>query len=126
VIYHAALPADWDAAQRTGTYTTSTRGRTLVEEGFIHASYEWQVEDVVNRYYADVDELVLLVIDGDAVGAPVVDESPGSAGVSEQFPHVYGPIPVGAVREFWLWKRQPGRPWMLQIRDGPPESRPDR
>ena len=76
MIYHAALPADWEAAQRTGMYTTSTRGRTLDEEGFIHASYEWQVEGVVNRYYADVDELVLLVIDRDGLDAPVIDESP--------------------------------------------------
>ena len=125
MIYHAALPADWETAQRTGMYTTSTRGRTLDEEGFIHASYEWQVEDVANRYYGDVDELVLLVIDVTRRRAGrrrVADRQSGD----ERFPHVYGPIPVGAVREVRLWKRRPGRPWVLQIRDGPPESRPDR
>ena len=94
-------------------YTTSTRGRTLDEEGFIHAANEWQVEDVANRYYGDVDALVLLVIDGDAVGAAVVDESSTGDPADEPFPHVYGAITIGAVREVWLWKRQPGRPWTL-------------
>ena len=69
MIYHAALPADWEAAQRTGLYTTSTRGRSLADEGFIHAAYESQVEGVANRFYADVDALVLLAIDPDAVVA---------------------------------------------------------
>ena len=38
LIYHIATTADWDRAGRDGEYTTSTRGRTLAEEGFIHAS----------------------------------------------------------------------------------------
>ena len=114
MIYHAALPADWAAAQRSGTYTTSTRGRSLAEEGFIHASYEHQVADVLDRYYADVDELVLLVIDPDAIGAPVVDESPTGNPADERFPHIYGPIPLSAIVESRPWERPAA------------ESRPDR
>ena len=71
----------------------STRGRSLADEGFIHAAYERQVEDVLNRYYADVDEVVLLVIDRGTVGAPVLDESVAG----EQFLHIYGALPVAAV-----------------------------
>ena len=117
MIYHAALPVDWETAQRTGVYTVSTRGRTLDEEGFIHASYEWQVEGVVNRFYADVDQLVLLVIDRDGLDAPVIDESPTGDPTDERFPHVYGPLPVGAIREVRLWKRRSGRPWALPYRN---------
>ena len=109
MIYHLAIPADWEAAQRTGMYTTSSRGRTLDEEGFIHAAYAWQVEDVANRYYADVDELVLLKIDSSAVGSPVVDESPLD-GSGEQFPHIYGPLPVAAVAEVLPWTGTKSRP----------------
>ena len=36
MIYHIATAADWAQAQRDGQYATSTRGRTLAEEGFIH------------------------------------------------------------------------------------------
>ena len=107
MIYHAALPVDWAEAQHSGTYTTSTRDRSLADEGFIHASYEHQVDGVVNRYYADVDELVVLVIDERRVGSPVIDESPTGDPADEHFPHIYGPIPIGAVVEARAWKRNP-------------------
>ncbi len=96
-IFHVALRSDWDAARVAGTYAVSTRGRTLAEEGFVHASRADQWQGVRERFYADVDEpLVLLVIDPDLLGSPVVDEEP-PGGEGETFPHVYGPIEVAAV-----------------------------
>ena len=41
-IFHIATAADWAEAQRTGSYTTSTRGRSLEQEGFVHASREFR------------------------------------------------------------------------------------
>ena len=98
-IFHIATVADWEAAQRSGTYTTSTLGVTLEQEGFIHASREDQWAGVRERFYADVEEqLVLLVIDTALLASPVVEEVP-APGVSETFPHVYGPIDPAAVVE---------------------------
>ena len=98
-IYHLATVADWEAAQRSGSYTTSTYGVTLEQEGYIHASRADQWEGVRARYYADVTEpLVLLVVDTDLLGSPVVEEVP-APGMSETFPHVYGPIDPAAVVE---------------------------
>jgi glutathione S-transferase len=95
-IFHIATLADWEAAQRSGSYTTSTLGVTLEEEGFIHASREDQWPGVRDRFYADVTApLVLLVIDTDRLSAPVVEEVP--PGTGETFPHVYGPIETSAV-----------------------------
>jgi uncharacterized protein (DUF952 family) len=95
-IFHIATIADWEAAQRSGSYTTSTRGRTLVEEGFIHASHEDQWQGVRERFYAGVTEpLVLLAIDPDKLDAPVVEEVPD--GESRAFPHIYGPLNADAV-----------------------------
>ena len=50
--------------------------------------------------------------------------SPTDDPPDEQFPHIYGPLPVAAVVDAVPWKRQPGRPWTA----GRPsrESRPDR
>lgn len=93
-IFHVATRADWLAAQRSGAYTTSTRGRTLAEEGFIHASRREQVQPVFDRYYTDAGEpLVLLVIDPDRLGAEVRVEPVGD----DTYPHVYGPIEPAAV-----------------------------
>src|SRR4029078_10901836 len=52
-IFHIATASDWTAAQRSGTYTTSTRGRTLEQEGFIHASRREQVAGVWEAVFAD-------------------------------------------------------------------------
>ena len=94
-IFHLATAADWAAAQASGTYTTSTRGVSLADEGFIHASREDQWEAVRERFYADVDEpLVLLTIDTDLLDVPVVEEEVPGGGT---FPHVYGAIRTAAV-----------------------------
>lgn len=95
-IYHLALAEDWDAARERGSYTTSTRGRTLAEEGFIHASSAEQVVAVYERFYGDAGSLVLLEIDPDLVGSAIVDEAP-HPDATETFPHIYGPLPVSAV-----------------------------
>ena len=59
LIYHIAAVADWEQARRDGQYTTSTRGRTLAQEGFIHTSTAAQVAVVANAFYQDAPDLVL-------------------------------------------------------------------
>ncbi len=114
LIYHCASVTDWVVAQAEGEYTISSRGRTLADEGFVHASFAAQVPGVLQRFYADVAEpLCLLVIDPRKLRVRVVAEN--LEGGQEKFPHVYGPIPVDAVTSVvelerdangWRW---PGR-----------------
>jgi glutathione S-transferase len=94
-LYHIALPADWESARGIGIYSTSTRGVTLADEGFVHCSRRHQVEATANRFYDDLGEVVLLTIDEVMLDVAVVDED--LYGTGESFPHVYGPIPVSAV-----------------------------
>ena len=95
-IYHIATRSDWARAQRAGEYATSTIGRSLADEGFIHASQATQVADVANSFYRGVpDELVLLVIDPDRVRAPIRYER--VPGAEDRFPHIYGPLNPDAV-----------------------------
>ncbi|GAB1818501.1 DUF952 domain-containing protein [Herbidospora sp. RD11066] len=97
MIFHLALASDWAHAQKDGEYRISTLGRTLDEEGFIHASRDLaQARTVAARFYSEVTEpLLLLHIDESKLSVPVVLESP--EGTAEQFPHIYGPLPVPAV-----------------------------
>lgn len=98
LVYHCSLVSDWRAAQQVGTYTISSRGRTLEEEGFVHASYAEQVSGVLDRFYADLAEpLCLLAIDPDLLDVPLVAEN--LMGGTELFPHIYGPVPIAAVTE---------------------------
>jgi glutathione S-transferase len=110
-IRHIALPDDWRHAQSAGEYTVSTRGVSLAEEGFIHCSFDRQIERTANAYYADLDQLVLLTIDTDQLEAPVVVEPP-FPGAPDDFPHVYGTIPLAAVVVAEPWTRV-GETWRL-------------
>ena len=96
-LFHLAEPAYWVAAQDSGAYSRSTRGRTLADEGFIHASTEAQWQRVRASIYADhPGALVLLVIDSELLRSEVRMEI-GDPVTGELFPHVYGPIEFDAV-----------------------------
>lgn len=109
-IFHIATDADWRRSLETGTYATSTVGRTLEEEGFIHASRRDQVQGVFDRYYRGLGEhLVLLTIDPTRLtGADLRVEPVGD----DTYPHVYGPINRTAVVDVVPLDRN-GRPATL-------------
>jgi len=103
-LLHITERSLWDAARAAGTYEMSTRGRTLQEEGFIHCSLRHQLAGVAAFLYGSStgpDDLVVLVIDAERLGVPVRFEAMKPGG--EEFPHIYGPIPVEAVVDVENW-----------------------
>jgi uncharacterized protein (DUF952 family) len=96
-LFHLTERATWLAAGPGGEYRMSTRGATLAEAGFIHCSLRHQLRQVAELWYQDVDDLVILVIDQALVPAPVRYEA--AAPGAEEYPHIYGPVPVAAVTE---------------------------
>lgn len=107
-VYHIALPQHVEQARATGFYTMSTRDATVAQEGYLHASFEGQVDGTLERFYRDVPAVCILVIDTArvvAAGLSVVVEQLGQA--PEPFPHVYGDLPLDAivrVRSLSEWK----------------------
>ena len=93
MIFHITIPGCWDQALKSGFFTTDS----LVREGFIHCCLESQLSGVVARYYADLKELLILKIDESELSVPVKYEP--SPVVDELFPHVFGAINLGAVKE---------------------------
>lgn len=105
-IYHIADRSDWERALRSGSYTTSTRGRTLAQQGFIHCSAAGQVAGVANAFYRGAEDLVLLVIDPDKVHAKIqYDDVPGEPA---PYPHIYGPLNTDAVVDVRVFAAGPG------------------
>lgn len=68
---------------------------SLATEGFVHCSYPEQVLTPANERYAGQDDLVLLVLDPERIRYPLVVEDSYGSGVA--YPHIYGPIPTGAI-----------------------------
>lgn len=90
-IFHLANPADAQRFSETGTYAAAS----LDTEGFIHCCSAEQLAGVIQRYYADADELVVLGIDASELTANLIYEN--TVGGEELFPHVYGEINRQAV-----------------------------
>lgn len=80
------------AAQTTGQYEADS----LTSEGFIHCSHSHQVLEVAQRLFTNSQGLVLLAIDPELLEADLRHEN--CEGGSEQYPHIYGSIPVAAVK----------------------------
>ena len=60
-MWQIALLEDWQAALASGVYAVSTRGLTVDEVGFLHASFnDAQVERVARAWYGDGVPLMLL------------------------------------------------------------------
>ena len=95
MIFHLTDPDRWAQSLAAGEHTGSSRGIELADEGFIHCSSASQWPATVERFYADVDALILLHIDETLLDVPLVIEQVG--GAQEPFPHVYGAIPLSAV-----------------------------
>ena len=95
MIFHITDGATWGESQIRGQHTGSTRGIDLAEEGYIHCSTAEQWRGVVDRFYADDSDLVVLHVDEQLLTSPLVYEQ--LSGAPEPFPHVYGPINLDAV-----------------------------
>jgi uncharacterized protein (DUF952 family) len=91
LIYHIAANADWELAKESGLYEVPS----LKEEGFIHCSMEEQVPLVLERFYSDRKDLVVLCIDARKLNSQLVYEWAPS--MEATFPHIYGPINTDAV-----------------------------
>ena len=75
------------------------RDPSLEAEGFIHCSFQDQVAGVASRIFSGRDDLLLMEIKPDLVTAEIKVEDSYNAGV--EYPHIYGPIPLGAVRRVY-------------------------
>lgn len=88
-LIHICTQSEWENAKPSGEYLAAS----LETEGFIHCSRPDQVLGVVNRFYADVPDLVLLWIDPQRVEAEIRWEPVDG----DVFPHVYGALNIEAV-----------------------------
>lgn len=91
-IYKICDAALWRAAERQAAFA----GAAVDErDGFIHFSTALQVAETAARHFAGADDLVLVAVDAAALG-PALAWEPARGGAL--FPHLYGALPLAAVR----------------------------
>jgi uncharacterized protein (DUF952 family) len=92
IIYKICERVSWQAAEHAGLY----RGSELdTRDGFIHFSTAAQVAETAARHFARQSDLMLIAVDGDALGDALKWE-PSRGG--DLFPHLYAALSLGAVR----------------------------
>lgn len=91
-LFHVTTNAELELARRAGAHAPAS----LASEGFVHCCYRHQLSGVLDRYFRGAGELALLELDARAVGVVRHEAAPGA---QERFPHVYGPLPLSALRQ---------------------------
>lgn len=90
-VYHITSRTEWQEAQAIGEY----KPKRFDREQFIHLSYNHQLLTVANRFYAEQNELVILVIDSSRIKDGLIEEN--LEGGIELYPHFYSVLPIDAV-----------------------------
>jgi uncharacterized protein (DUF952 family) len=91
-IYKICEQVSWRAAEQSGVYLGSG---VDARDGFIHFSSAQQLDETAARHFAGQTGLMLVAVDGDALGPALKWEA--SRG-GDLFPHLYAALPLTAVR----------------------------
>ena len=93
IFVYTICPRDlWATAQAQGRFTGAP---VDVADGFIQFSTASQVPETAARHFTGVRDLVLVAVDAEALGEALRFE-PSRGG--DLFPHLYGDLPLDAVR----------------------------
>ena len=92
LIYKICPAGLWREAESAGRFAGAP---VDLADGYIHFSTADQAPETAARHFAGQERLVLVTVDADALGTALAWE-PSRGG--ELFPHLYGDLPLGAVR----------------------------
>lgn len=92
LIYKITPQTEWRAAEAAGVFEGATVDRA---DGYIHFSTPAQARETAARHFAGQADLLLVSVEAEALG-PALRWEPSRGGAL--FPHLYGPLSMGAVR----------------------------
>jgi uncharacterized protein (DUF952 family) len=95
LIYKIVPASLWQNAKAAGIFEGAAIDLT---DGYIHFSTAPQAKETAARHFAGQTDLLLVAVDGDALGEKLVFE-PSRGG--DLFPHLYAALPLSAV----LWEK---------------------
>jgi uncharacterized protein (DUF952 family) len=95
LIHTLVRRSDWEHAERLGHYEGSADDR---RDGFLHFSTAAQVRASAAKHRAGAPDLLLVEADAAALGEALRWEPAPGGKRPGLFPHLYGPLPLSAVR----------------------------
>ena len=94
-IYTLLRAADWCAAEAAGAYHGSADDR---RDGFLHFSTAAQLRASAAKHRAGIADLLMLEVPEATLGESLKWEPASSGSRPGLFPHLYGALPLTAVR----------------------------
>ena len=91
IVYKIMSATELNQMRRDGVFRGSPADIT---DGYVHLSTGSQLAATLDKHYSGVDGLMLAAVDVSLLGDTVRWE-PARGG--QLFPHIYGPLPIGAV-----------------------------
>ena len=91
IVYKIMSSAELDRMREDGAFRGSPAD---ISDGYIHLSCGSQLAATLEKYFSGVEGLMLIAVDLSRLGETVRWE-PARDG--QLFPHIYGPLPIGAV-----------------------------
>lgn len=96
--FHLTSKQAWEEAKIVGSYSLSTKGKTLEEVGFLHASFADQLDQVAQYVFTGSTEaLVVLHLDIEKLENNGITVKVEAASNGQLYPHIYGAIPCHLV-----------------------------
>ncbi|KMO32273.1 dihydroorotate dehydrogenase [Methylobacterium variabile] len=92
LVYKICPASLWRDAEAAGRFDGAPVDQA---DGFIHFSTAAQAPETAAKHFAGLDDLLLIAVDAEALGDALRYE-PSRGGAL--FPHLYGPLPLTAVR----------------------------
>jgi uncharacterized protein (DUF952 family) len=99
-IYKICPVDEWEEAKHTGVYAGTKLDRGY---GYIHLCTEEQIPQMIARYFAGADELMLVEINTDKIQRDLRYERTRTGGI---FPHLYDVLTMDAVVKTTTLRRQ--------------------
>ncbi len=95
-VYKLLRIAEWQEAKEQAFYAGAP---VDVADGFIHFSTAAQVAETAAKHFAGIAPLFLLEFDTADLPQDQLKWEASRGGAL--FPHLYGPLPMKAIRQFW-------------------------
>ena len=95
IIYKILRQTEWAALESSGQFEGSEHDK---RDGFIHMSTAAQLQGTLDKHYTQGDDVILVAV---SLADVVQDVKWEVSRDGAEFPHIYGMLPLSAVKRHW-------------------------
>jgi len=102
-IYKVFREQEWSDFERSLLFTGSADD---IRDGYVHFSTRTQLDSTIQKYFSDVDTIIVALVDTDALKTDLKWEVSTKG---QLYPHLYSPLPYSTLKKINSIQRRNGR-----------------